>query len=285
MIPCAYLRVFRPLDTFPAGQRAAWERHIREIDVPRAEGRPGATPRGRRPGRRPVYRDEVSAEAPGVGLLTALDREAADIRFRDGRYFICPRRTRLRVLASMLSLRESGPSEIADVFVPASEARRAARELARLRRQDSPGAPAILQSAWAVPVHWFVLFDDAERSLTEEPAGWFRLSYWTSLGGAKQRVERAVRALARSGLEPVADLVADTREWLASFHPLSMLELDYAEVSRLFTWDELDNDHSAREIGRAVAALGDPNGVGTAAQLYQSVASRWADARMRESLN
>ena len=44
MIPCAYLRVYRPLDSFPEDERSKWERYILS---------------GVRPGRgRTIYRDE-----------------------------------------------------------------------------------------------------------------------------------------------------------------------------------------------------------------------------------
>ena len=55
----------------------------------------------------------------------------------------------------------------------------------------------------------------------------------------------------------------------------------------MFTWDELDDDHSGREIQEAIAAIADPEagGMARAGELYQSVASRWADAMSRESMN
>src|SRR5207302_6157634 len=93
VIPCAYLRVFRPLDTFPEVERALWERYIL------AGGRP--------PMARPVYRDEAAARERRVGLLASAEGEYADIRLVDRAYYVCPWRTRLRILASKLSLRES----------------------------------------------------------------------------------------------------------------------------------------------------------------------------------
>jgi hypothetical protein len=76
-------------------------------------------------------------------------------------------------------------------------------------------------------------------------------------------------------------------EWLSAFHPKSVVELDYASVSSLFGWDELDDDHSGREIQEAVEAIAKPElgGIAKAGELYQSVVSRWADAMSRESLN
>ncbi len=102
---------------------------------------------------------------------------------------------------------------------------------------------------------------------------------------AKKRAETALQVLRRSALSPLVDLVQDLAQWLQSFHPSSFLELDYAGVSSLFTWDELDNDHSGREIQEAVEAIARPGGMARAAELYQGVAMRWADAMGRDSLN
>ena len=51
-----------------------------------------------------------------------------------------------------------------------------------------------------------------------------------------------------------------------------------------FRQQRLD-DHSARDIQRAIDALEGPEGLATAGEIYQSVATRWAEARSRESLN
>lgn len=271
MIPCAFLRVFRPLDSFVHEERTQWERFI-------AGG--GAPPMAR-----PVYRDEPAADRSHVGLLASADGEHADVRLIDGTYYVCPWRTKLRILTGIISLRESAPPEIADSFVPESEARRAARELARLKRHDPSAAPSILQSPWHVPVRWFVLVDDAERRLVETPSGAFRLYYWATVAAARKRAERALQVLRRSELAPVAEPVRELAEWLSRFPHPSMVELDYGSVSSMFTWDELDNDHSGHDIQAAVDALSAPGGMGRAADLYQAVANRWAETLNRESLN
>jgi hypothetical protein len=275
VIPCAYLRVFRPLDTYTDEERVRWERYILAGGAP--------------PSMRPIYRDEATVMHGHVGLLSSEEGDYADVRLVDGRYYVCPWRTRLRILAGILSLRgslrESAPPEMVDAFVPESEARRAARELARLKRRDPSVGPSMLQSPWHVPVRWFILVGEEERRLTETVPGEFRLFYWTPIGKAKKRAERALQVLRRSELAPVAQLVRELAQWLSAFHPQSMVELDYAEVSSLFSWDELDNDHGGQEIQEAVEALSQPGGMGRAAELYQLVANRWADAMSRESMN
>jgi hypothetical protein len=271
VLPCAFLRVFRPLDTYPSPERAEWERYIV------AGGRP-------RPAR-PVYREEATASERRLGLLAVADGEYADIRLVEGRYFICPWRTRLRVLASILSLRETAAPDLVEAFVSEGEARRAARELARLKRRDPFAVPSMLQSPWHVPIRWFVLVDDEERQIAGSGPEDYRMYYWTPIARAKKRAEQALQAVRRSELAPLAELVRDLAEWLSAFHPQSMVELDYGSVSSLFTWDELDNDHGGREIQQAIEAMGERGGMARAAELYQNVANRWAEAMSRESLN
>jgi hypothetical protein len=271
VIPSAYLRVFRPLETFPEDERAKWERYI-------VRGGPPV-------GVRPVYREESAARYGPVGLLAVADADEAEIRLVDGRYFLCPWRTRLRVLAGIISFRESAPEDLAEVFVPEGEARRAARELSRIKRRDPSAVPSMLQSPWHVPIRWFVMVDDEERHLMETAPGRYRLHYWTPIGAARKRADRALLSLRRSDMAEVADLVRDLAQWLSNFHPRSVLELDYGSVSSLFTWDELDNDHSGREIQEAIEAIGRQGEMGRAAELYQAVAWRWAEVRSRESLN
>jgi hypothetical protein len=269
VFPSAYLRVFQPLEAFPPEERQHWERYI----VSGARSTPA----------RPVYREQPTVPEGRLGLLSPASGDHADVRVEDGMYYVCPWRTKIRLLASLLSLRESTPPDMVDALVTEAEARRAARELARLRRRGSPAVPFILQSPWHVPIRWFVLFDDAERRLGEDEDG-YRMSYRTTAGTARQRVDDALAIIRRSELAPLVDLIGDLARWLAAFDSRSIVELDYGTVAALFSWDELDNDHSAREIHEAVEALG-AGDTGRSADLYQTVAARWAEVRSHESLN
>jgi hypothetical protein len=170
-----------------------------------------------------------------------------------------------------------------EALVSEAEARRAARELARMRRRGSAAVPFILQSPWHVPIRWFVLFADDERLLLEEDDG-YRMVYRSTAAVARQRVDEALGIIRSSELAPLVELVGDLARWLAAFDATSMVELDYGSVSDLFSWDELDNDHSAREIQEAVEALG-AGDVTRSAEIYQTVAGRWAEVRSHESLN
>lgn len=267
MVPCAELRVFQPLDAFPAKERAEWERYI-------VSGGP------LRP-RRPLFRERVASS--GLGILFPAGGEGADVRLEGGVYYVCPWRTRLRVLASLLSFREAAPFEGSEGFIPDAEVRKASRELARMRRREPNAISFIMQSPWHVPVRWFVLFDDEERRLTEE-TGRHRLRYRTTARKAMARAERAVPALRRTDLGAVARLIVELYEWLSAFDPRSIVELDYGGVCDLLSWDELDDDHSARDVQEALRALSS-EGLARSADLYQSVIVRWAEVRAHEGMN
>jgi hypothetical protein len=269
MVPSAYLRVFQPLDTFGAEEQAHWERYLLQGS--------------RSPAIRARYRDRVHAN--GLGVITPADGEHADVRVVDGRTFVSPWRIRLRVLAGMLAFRDSAPIEgLTDGFVPKSDARKAGRELARMRRRDPGAISFVHQSPWHVPIRWFVLFDDAERRLKEDEHGRLRLRYRTTLRRAMRRAEDAVPALRRADLGPISDYILDLHQWMALFDHQSILELDYASLSDLMTWDELDDDRSVRDIHEALTAL-QRYYYTPAADIYQGVLGRWAEIRSREVLN
>jgi hypothetical protein len=267
VVPSAELRVFQPLDAFPADERGYWERFI----VGGGPLRP----------RRAAYRQEIGNH--GLGVLLPTEPDAASIRVLDGAYYVCPWRTRLRVLAAILAFREAAPIDGAEEFVPDRMRRRLARELSRMRRRNPGLISFIMQSPWHVPVRWFVLFEDGERSL--DPVGdGHRLRYRTTVRKALRRAERAIPVLRKTDLGPVADVIVELVEWLSAFDPRSLLELDYGDIVRFMTWDELDDDHSAREVNDAIHALGTDD-FSQAAEAYQGVVSRWAELRGHENLN
>ncbi len=268
MVPSAYLRVFQPLDAFEREEQAHWERYL--VERSRVRGLPLR------------YADRPTVGK--LGMLAPAGGEHADVRVIDGRTYLSPWRMRMRVLAAMLSFRDAQPVELWDQFVPRQDAKRAARDLNRLRRRD-PGAVAFShQSPWHVPIRWFVLFRDEERRLAEDGEGRLRMSYRTSTRRAMRRAENAVPALRRSELGPISELIVDLHQWMVSFPPGSILELDYAELCDLMTWDEMDDDHSARDIHEALDAL-DREEFPKAADVYQGVLTRWAEIRTREILN
>jgi hypothetical protein len=101
---------------------------------------------------------------------------------------------------------------------------------------------------------------------------------------AMRRVENVLPTLRRSDLAQLGELVIDLHQWIAAFDPRSVLELDYGELSDLMSWDEMDDDHSAEQMQRALDALA-KHEPAESAEAYQSVLVRWAEFRSRELFN
>jgi hypothetical protein len=268
MVGSAFLRVFQPMDALPEPERRRVERAI--VHGLETEGGPT------------VYRHLAGASG-SLGLLEATG-DRIEVRQDGGRWYGCASRNRLRVLAAMLSLRETAPAEVAEALVPEMAARRAARELARIRRRDPRALPTMLESPWHVPVRWFVLFSDMERVVAERDDGSFTLTYWTPIEKARRRAQRGAAILERGDLRPVAAMVREMDDWLSSFSLDSAVELDYADVALASSWNDLDEDHSARDVQESIDAL-EQGEIEAAGELYRSVAGRWAEAKIRESLN
>jgi hypothetical protein len=268
MVPSAWLRVYQPLEAFDAEEQAHWERYL--------------VTRSRSPIVRPKYADRPLTGR--LGLMSPADGEHAEIRVVDGRTFVSPWRVRLRVLAALLSFVESKPLELTDQFVPRSEAKRAQRELRRMRRRN-PGAISFAhESTWHVPIRWLVFFEDGERRLADDEYGRMRLRYFTTTRKAMRRAERVIPVLRRADLGPISELVLDLHQWMAAFDHLSLLELDYGSLCDLMTWNDLDDDRSVREIHDALEALEADEFV-KSADIYQGLLGRWAEVRNREILN
>ncbi|HEX6331269.1 MAG TPA: hypothetical protein VF129_08285 [Actinomycetota bacterium] len=266
MIPAAELRVYQPLEAFPAEEQARWERYIV------AGARTTAHPR---------YADQ--SRPPGLGFLYPAEDDAAHVKVLDGRYYVCPERTKLRVLAGLVAFRDAAPFEGSEAFLSRKAARRARRQLGRLRRRQPWQVATIMRSPWHAPVRWFVLFDADERRLVEF-GGRHHLSYLTTTRKAVRRAERAVPALRHTELGPIADLIVELHQWLTIFDQSSLLELDYGGLCDLMTWDEMDDDHSAYEVAEALKALAAEEFT-RSAELYQAALSRSNELRARESSN
>src|SRR5262245_24512493 len=145
----AYLRVYQPLAAFPPRERTQWAAYVEGGRLP--------------PANVLVGQEERRGLARALGLAIKDEPEHALVQRIGGAVYICPLRTELRTLESLVAFHESLPDGIADAFVSRVDVERASRALERLRH-DQPGSQSHIQQAvWHVPLPWFTLFEAAER--------------------------------------------------------------------------------------------------------------------------
>ena len=268
MIRTAYLRVYSPIDSFSEQEKTRWMTYSEDGDDAAAGG---------------TRTWLASAALPGSGAGGQLTEGCFVRRVNDG-VFVCPWRTRLRMLAGLLAFRGSIPEEVADAFVPRAEAERAAHELAAMGERDPEIKSHILHANWHVPLRWFAAFDPAERVLIEDRRG-LRIRYEASLQDALTRLGKALEILESSAIEDaVTEAVRELKAWLDEFPAEGLLELDYAGVSQAFGDEDLVNDQSAMEVWTCLEALASGD-LQRAAETFESLSTRWTEIRSFEVVN
>jgi hypothetical protein len=270
--PAAYLRVYQALAAFPPAERAEWAAYVESGD---------ALPSGRL-----VGREEERALARALGLSVPSEREHALVQRVGQTVYVCPLRTELRTLQSLLAFHGSLPMEVADAFVSSGEVARAASTLERLQRERPASRNHIRLAVWYVPLPWFALFDAAERKLAAPGADRSALlTYQTTMVKAQARVSRALRVL-QEVMEDgeVVAAVEELRDWLYGFDADSLVQLDYGGLARVLPYAELAEDRSAAEVWEALEALEEGDLERSSAH-YGALTERWAALRGRESSN
>lgn len=265
MVPTAYLRAFSPLDAFPPAERDRWRAYVRRgagVTVSQAL--------------------DAEHQVAAARLLTGrgpMQEDAALVRRVNGAVHVCPLQLELRAAAALRELRLTVPDEVVAAFVPDPGVRDTLDVLGASGR-----TPHILERAWIVPLHWFVLFEADERHYVDPPEGrGARLTYLTVAGLAAERIERAidiVEATLEDGEDILADL-ADVAVWVDGFSDAAVLELDYGTVAGLFPWQELEQDRTCHEIWAALDGLRDGD-IMAAAAYYGVARSRWGGLREKQ---
>ena len=268
----AYLRVYQPLAAFSARERSHWAAYV-------DAGRP-------LPANVLVVQEERRGLARALGLAVKDEPEQALVQRIGGAVYVCPLRTRLRTLESLVAFHESLPDGVAEAFVSPRDVEQATRALQRLRH-DQPGWQSHIQQAmWHVPLPWFALFDAAERQLVParsgEPAS---LTYQTAMQQAIARLSRALGVL-RELMEDteMVEAVEGLLEWLHGFDPDSLVQLDYAGLTRIIPFGDLVEDHSVAEVWEALEAL-EEGDLERSTELYGLLSERWSVVRGREASN
>lgn len=267
MVPAATLKVFQPIDAFGDDERSYWERYA---------ARTAAPPKPR------VLLDREQGLHGATATVVAED-EHGELIERRGVVFVCPHRTKLRLLASVLAFRRSIPAEVLRAFMPEGEVERAADEIETLRAEHPSWRNHILESAWEVPLHWFVAFDDAERQMVQTSDASRTLRYETVMRAARERCARALKIVGETMPNPaVIASVSGFARWLEDFDATSLLVLDYGGVAALLPAGALDADRSCREIWASIRALSEGDGDRAIAH-YMVAAERWSGIRRRET--
>lgn len=256
---CAYLRAYQPIEAFTEAERE-------QLACADTSTHP------------------AGAGRHALGLIAPEETKEIYHKVVDGRTYLCPAQTHLRSLLGMLAFERSLPDGVRSVFFSEQEVEAAEQEIEAIRAQRPDLRPAIVQSAWHVPLRWFICFDISERRI-EQAGDHPTIRYESTVGEARRRVGEALETLKGGIVHPViVGMIYELNEWLAMFDGCSILELDYASVATLFDPDELADDRSAADVRNAIEALGDRDGM-KAGLYYQRANERWMRARQRESLN
>ncbi|MDX3588049.1 hypothetical protein OG920_21655 [Streptomyces europaeiscabiei] len=273
IVPYAsYLRVYEPLAAFAEPERGHWTRYARRTD-------------------RPSYQDELRRSLADllptppvpVPVHESGDAFVLDV---DGVVCVCPWRTRLRGWQALGDLAEELPVPVLDAVLPPLVRHQASQDYERWMAGNPDARPWIRTATWQVPLNWFVLVSDDERTY-EKGSGESSpvLRYRTPMVQARRRVARGLRTLRDTIDEgPLIDGLIDVGRWLEEFHPRSLVELDYGGLVHVLPAAELDGDHSAADAAEGIEALRDGDGL-AAGEAYGRLVERWRAVRDRRSAN
>lgn len=268
------LRVYEPLEAFPAGARERW----RLLAAGQSASRAGVAVDARR-------RALAGLLATPPVLVPARESVTARLLRRREEVLVSPDEERLRSWEALSDLRSAYPARLVDAFVPSLVIDAAQREHEAWLVLYPDVRPHARTAGWRVPLAWFAVFDDAERRLTDGPPRC--LSYVTEMSAARRRAARALRTLRRSGERTARSDLAETESvarWLEEFHPRSCVELDYGDIARLLPRQSLEADHSARDVAGALAAMAGGDQV-QARLAHDVLAARWRQVRLLERVN
>jgi hypothetical protein len=202
---------------------------------------------------------------------------------REGRLHVCPVDLALRSWLALTALVGGRDDPSLRLLVPPSSLGVADERFLTWRRDHPAAVPHIQQATWEVPRTWFVLVVGDERELYDAD-GFTGVRYRARMADARHRLAGARRTL-RELVDDVdlLDALSSLARWLDAFDDASWVEVDYAGVARLLA-GQASEDHSAREISRALKALrsGDLTGAATA---YRSFEHRWRAVSAFERAN
>lgn len=300
------LRIYEPLDAFPAeqrpqlvaagnsgGSRAAVEnaellaslgritRHggdpfpTGRTDLVRITRAPG-DPRGHSGSARKANDGGTESGTGESGTSSAGAEDASHpADGENGRLLYCPSQLVIRAGLAANALMEGIHGPLAEMLIPVEQRDKHQLRIDRVNAGEGIRRVHTRASTWGIPFSWFSLFEESDRKDVVESGGRIlTVRVWTSLPEALDRARFAVAhlALAAPDLDMLDDLTQLT-EWLEMFHVQSMVELDYGAVA-----DKVYPDESPMDVRLGIECLAEGDMTGAAAA-YRRLASRWIPIR------
>jgi hypothetical protein len=284
------LRVYEPLEAFPAEQQAALRKSGARKDsraaVENAEllaslgriTRPGGDPfpTGRtdlvRVVPAPHANDATAAAGPASVAEGAGEPAGAGT---PDRLLYCPSQLVLRAGLAANALMEGIHGPLAQLLIPEEQRDKHQERIDDVRSHAGLGRVHTRASTWGIPFSWFCLFQESDHTDVVESDGHIvTVRIRATIAEALERVRYAVAhlAIAAPELDMLEDLTQLT-EWLELFHPDSVVELDYGAVA-----DKVYPDDSPLDVRLGIECLAEGDMTGAAAA-YRRLASRWIPIR------
>jgi hypothetical protein len=211
---CCYLRVYEPLTAFPERERSSWAARIGVAAHPGSQ----------------VITEQREALAallpvlPPGALLGEQDQRGYAMEV-DGKILLCPDEPALRVREALGDLMTALPEHVLKALLPAGGLERI--DFSALRDCPPDAVPHILTARWHVPLVWFVIFGDEERTVGMDPVR--ELRYRTPMveldyGGLVQLMDEEALTSDRSAADVTTALRAvaqsNDEEALTVYHRL-----------------------------------------------------------------
>ncbi|MEV6896090.1 hypothetical protein [Amycolatopsis sp. NPDC051372] len=204
--------------------------------------------------------------------------------------FVCPLELRARAAAALVTFLGDATPALKNAVLDAGgvSADRARSHTKAAMTDLTTAAAHTLTTTWTVPLPWFVLVDPDERKLVlgsgqDDPVR--ELSWRMSMSDALTRAAEAGELIeAAFGDSGPGRVLSQTRQWLESFDPDSVVELDYGGLVQLFADAILESDTTAEEVHDILEALRTGN-VEELAELFSELREFWGDLAARERSN
>lgn len=282
------LRVYEPLEAFPAGQQdalrtaaagASSRAAVENAELLASLGRitrPGGDPFPT--GRTDLVRI-VPAPSDGKNPPAAAGAEsgaaAPELSHDPEKLLYCPSQLVLRAGLAANALMEGIHGPLAQLLIPVEQRDKHQGRIDEVRAHEGTVRVHTRASTWGIPFSWFCLFQESDLTEVIESEGHIAtVRIRAKIGEALERVRFAISHLsvAAPDLDMLEDLTQLT-EWLELFHPGSVVELDYGAVA-----DKVFPDDSPLDVRLGIECLAEGDMTGAAAA-YRRLASRWIPIR------